>query len=70
MIASARGPGGIVGELANAGLDRATIANLAVAILLAGTLVPAAAGSWVLALLTAHPEWQDGCGPIPRRKPG
>ena len=27
--------------------------------LLTGTLVPTAAGAWVLALLTAHPDWQD-----------
>lgn len=59
MITSQRGSGGILGELADAGLDQATIANLAVAVLLAGTLVPAAAGAWVVALLTAHPEWQD-----------
>ncbi|RKN47015.1 cytochrome P450 [Streptomyces hoynatensis] len=61
MMAAApeSGPRGVLGELAGAGLDRATIANLAVALLLAGTLVPAAAGSWVLALLAAHPDWQD-----------
>jgi unspecific monooxygenase len=51
--------GCIVGELADAGIDRDTIANLAVAMLLAGTLVPAAAGAWILALLTAHRHWQD-----------
>jgi len=52
-------PGGVVGELADTGVTRTTIANLAVAMLLAGTLVPAAAGAWVLALLTANPDWQD-----------
>lgn len=51
--------GCIVSELTDAGVDRDTIANLAVAMLLAGTLVPAAAGAWVLALLTAHRHWQD-----------
>ncbi|MER7008088.1 cytochrome P450 [Dactylosporangium sp. NPDC000555] len=56
---SAPGSGGIVGELAGTEVDRATIANLAVAMLLAGTLVPAAAGAWILALLAANPTWQD-----------
>ncbi|MEU4471900.1 cytochrome P450 [Micromonospora sp. NPDC023888] len=58
LLDSAR-PSGILGELVGSEVDRATIANLAVAVLLAGTLVPAAAGSWVLALLAGNPEWQD-----------
>ena len=68
MLAPTPSPGGIVGELANSGLDRTTIANLAVAVLLAGTLVPAAAGAWVLALLTAHPNWQEQVRADPRVK--
>lgn len=51
--------GGLVGQLAAAEQDLDTVANLAVAVLLAGTLVPAAAGAWTLALMLAHPEWLD-----------
>ena len=58
VVASSPGDS-LAPRLLASGIDEATVLNLTTALMLAGALVPAAAGAWVLALLAAHPDWQE-----------